>query len=62
MKREALLKLISESKPLLRTASPQQKIRLLRLIKEGLKQYNTQKIVLLQETETIVSCDYLEEK
>jgi hypothetical protein len=59
MKKEAILKLIAESKPLLSTATPQQKLRLLQLIKEGLKQASYKPVVLQENQKTP---DYVEEK
>lgn len=54
MKKESLYKLIAESKPLLKHATPQQKLRLLKLIRENLK-------VKKQIVENFNN-DYLEEK
>jgi|688.fasta_scaffold945198_3 hypothetical protein len=62
MKKEAILKLIAESKPLLSTATPQQKLRLLQLIKEGLKQASQVRPMVLQETEQPSNNDYVAEK
>ena len=56
MKKETLYKLIAESKPLLRNATPEQKLRLMRLIRESLNQSKPKPIVI-QENK-----DYLEEK
>ena len=57
MKKESLYKLIAETKPHLRTASPEQKLRLMRLIREGLKQYKKNVV-----KESVTNKDYLEEK
>lgn len=57
----AFLKLIQESRPLLQTATPQQKVKLLRLIKENyrlLKQESQSLPLLLVEE----NADYLSEK
>jgi predicted DNA-binding protein (MmcQ/YjbR family) len=62
MKRDQLLKLIRESRELVKTATPQQKIRLLQLIRESyqrLKESEQPKILVENESETQ---DYLEEK
>lgn len=55
MKKEALTKLILETKPLLRSATPEQKLRFMRLVKEALKQ---KKQLVTEEQNK----DYLEEK
>lgn len=60
MKKQAILKLITESKLLLSTATPQQKLRLLQLIKEGLKQHKY--VVSNKVHESKNTLDYLEEK
>ena len=55
MKKESLYKLIAETKPHLRTASPEQKLRLMRLIREGLNQYKKNNV-----KESVTNKDYLE--
>jgi gamma-glutamyl phosphate reductase len=57
MKKEALAKLIHETKPLLSSATPEQKLRLMHLIREALRQ---NKRMLVQENKQ--NTDYLEEK
>ena len=62
MTREQLLKLIRESRELVKTASPQQKIRLLQLIRESyqkLKANEQPKLLVEHEAD---NQDYLEEK
>jgi|688.fasta_scaffold230694_4 hypothetical protein len=59
MKKEALFRLIAETKPYLKTATPEQKVRFLRLVREGLIQYKKEKIV---ESVKNINADYLEEK
>jgi predicted DNA-binding protein (MmcQ/YjbR family) len=62
MKKEQLLKLIRESRELVKTASPEQKLRLLKLIRESyqkLKESQGPKILIEHEDE---AADYLEEK
>jgi len=63
MTRAQLLKLIRESRGLMRTASPEQKLRLLTLIRESYRSIQQQQQpVLLQETEQPLDTDYLDEK
>lgn len=62
MKREQLLKLIRESRELVKTATPEQKIRLLQLIRESyqrLKESQQPKLLVEHESD---DQDYLEEK
>jgi hypothetical protein len=62
MTREQLLKLIRESRELVKTASPQQKMRLLQLIRESyqrLKESEQPKLLVEHEAD---KQDYLEEK
>jgi predicted DNA-binding protein (MmcQ/YjbR family) len=62
MTREQLLKLIRESRELVKTASPQQKMRLLQLIRESyqkLKASEQPKLLVEHEAD---NQDYLEEK
>jgi hypothetical protein len=58
MKQE-ILQLIKESKPLLRNATLEQKIKLLKLIKESIKLQQEQKRIVVMETTV---SDYIEEK
>jgi len=67
MKRQDLVRLIKECRPLLKTASPEQKLRMLKLIREGYRKLNQPQEELpwiLVENEKIEdpSSDYLEEK
>ena len=62
MKRDQLLKLIRESRELVKTATPQQKLRLLQLIRESyqkLKESEQPKLLVEHEAN---AQDYLEEK
>lgn len=65
MNKQSLIRLIKESRELIKTASPEQKIRLLKLIKESykkLKESREQRPTLLVETPDTEIKDYLEEK
>ena len=64
MTKQQFLRLIRESKPLLKTASPEQKVKLLRLIRESYKMVNRPQLPLLlvEEQEVAAIQDYLEEK
>jgi hypothetical protein len=68
MKRQDLVKLIQECRPLLKTATPEQKVRMLKLIRESYRKLNqTEEEILpllLNEAEKIeeLNSDYLEEK
>jgi hypothetical protein len=63
MTRQQFLKLLRESKPLLRTATPEQKVKLLRLIRESYRRVQESQLpVLLNEHEELPDPDYLEEK
>lgn len=64
MDKAKLLKLIRDSKGLLETATPEQKVKLLKVIREGYKRIQEQNVpILLNETEkTDQNPDYLEEK
>lgn len=64
MTKQQFLRLIRESKPLLRTASPEQKVKLLRLIRESYKRMNQPQLPLLlvEQQELDEVQDYLEEK
>jgi hypothetical protein len=64
MTHNALLKFIRESRALLKTASPEQKIRILQLIKEGLQKIQetkTSESVILTENPEVPQ-DYIQEK
>lgn len=63
MTKAQLLKLIRESRGLIPTATTEQKVRLLTLIRESYRALQQQQQpVLLQETEHPQDTDYLEEK
>ena len=65
MTKQKLLQLIKESRDLIKTASPEQQVKLLKLIKESYRQIleSEQPMpVLLNEHEDDQSGDYLEEK
>jgi hypothetical protein len=63
MTKQQFLRLLRESKPLLRTATPEQKVKLLRLIRESYRKVQESKYpVLLNEHEELLDTDYLEEK
>ena len=64
MTRQQFLRLLRESKPLLRTATPEQKVKLLRLIRESYRKLNEPALpVLLVEHEAAEpDTDYLPEK
>lgn len=64
MTKQQFLRLLRESKPLLRTATPEQKVKLLRLIRESYRKLNEPVLpVLLVEHEvTEQDDDYLPEK
>jgi len=65
MSKQKLLQLIKESRELVKTANPEQKIRLLKLIKESyqrIRESQQPMPVLLNEHEDDQSADYLEEK
>jgi hypothetical protein len=63
MTKQDLLRLIKESRELVKTANPQQKIKLLKLIKESYQRLReAERPVLLNEHELDQSSDYLEEK
>lgn len=58
MKRQDLARLIKECRPLLRTATPEQKLRMLKLIREGYRKLNQPQEKLpyiLNEAETIIN-------
>ena len=61
MNTQSLITLLKESRPLLANATPQQKIRLIKLIKECLKKVKSENtgVSLLNEQ---VDSDYLSEK
>jgi hypothetical protein len=63
MTKQQFLRLVRESKPLLRTATPEQKVKLLNLIRESYRRVQeSQRPVLLNEHEELPDPDYLEEK
>lgn len=60
MTQDQLLKLIQQSRTMLESATPEQKIRLLKLIKEG---YKSLKQTVVESSESIeINNDYLDEK
>ena len=61
MSKAQLLKLIRESRQHLKTATPEQKVRLLTLIRESYAQIKQQKQVVAEEVEQ-PNTDYLDEK
>ena len=67
MNRRDLARLIKECRPLLKTASPEQKLRMLKLIRESYRKLNQPEKEIpwvLVESEKIEdsNADYLEEK
>lgn len=64
MTKQQFLRLLRESKPLLRTASPEQKVKLLRLIRESYRKLNepVPPQVLIEHEQAIADADYLPEK
>lgn len=63
MTKAALLKLIRESRALLKTATPEQKIKLLKLIRESYKKIqDTSELPQLLVENPADNGDYLEEK
>jgi len=61
MNKSQLLRLIKESRQLVKTASPEQKLRLLKLIKESYREIKQQQLIVEDEVESN-SSDYLDEK
>jgi predicted DNA-binding protein (MmcQ/YjbR family) len=59
MTKQQLRRLIRESRTLMRTATPEQKVRLLNLIRES---YRKVKADTLNEAHTQSNSDYLDEK
>ena len=59
MTKQQLHRLIRESRELMLTATPQQKMRLLKLIRESYKKIKAQSLTETTETSNI---DYLDEK
>lgn len=60
MKQDQLLTLIKQSRTMLESATPEQKMRLLKLIKEG---YKSLKQPVVESSESIeINNDYLDEK
>jgi len=73
MKRKELARLVAECRPLLKTATPEQRLRMLRLIREGYRRVKQDELpYLLVEREADMDAvlaenqrldsDYLEEK
>lgn len=64
MTRQQFLRLLRESKPLLKTATPEQKVKLLRLIRESYRKLNEPALpqVLIEQELPETDIDYLPEK
>lgn len=64
MTRQQFLRLLRESKPLLRTATPAQKVKLLQLIRESYRKLNEPTLpqVLIEHEQPETDTDYLPEK
>lgn len=58
MNKQQLRRLIRESRTLMRTATPEQKVRLLSLIRESYRKIKAQQLIESQSIDT----DYLDEK
>ncbi len=61
MNKLQLLRLVKESRQLIKTASPEQKLRLLSLIRESYKEIKKQQVIVESEVQSN-SSDYLDEK
>lgn len=61
MNKLQLLRLVKESRQLIKTASPEQKLRLLSLIRESYKEIKKQQVIVESEVQSD-SSDYLDEK
>jgi hypothetical protein len=61
MNKTQLLRLIKESRQLVKTASPEQKLRLLTLIRESYRQIKNQQVIVESKVQSD-SQDYLDEK
>jgi predicted DNA-binding protein (MmcQ/YjbR family) len=61
MNKTQLLRLVKESRQLIKTASPEQKLRLLSLIRESYKEIKKQQFIAEDEVKSN-SSDYLDEK
>lgn len=59
MTKQQLRRLVRESRTLMRTATPEQKVRLLKLVRES---YRKVKADTLNEAHTQSNSDYLDEK
>jgi hypothetical protein len=66
MTRQQLLRLVKESRAHLRTATPEQKVRLLKIIRESYRQIKSQKQAItetqVQTQSQTLNTDYLDEK
>ena len=62
MTRQQLLRLIKESRGLLRTATPEQKVRLLKIIRESYREIKASKKVVTENQSQTLNTDYLDEK
>ena len=61
MNKLQLLRLVKESRQLIKTASPEQKLRLLSLIRESYKEIKKQQVIVESDVQSD-SSDYLDEK
>ena len=61
MNKSQLLRLVKESRQLIKTASPEQKLRLLSLIRESYKEIKKQQFIAEDEVKSN-SSDYIDEK
>ena len=61
MNKSQLLRLVKESRQLIKTASPEQKLRLLSLIRESYKEIKKHQVIVETDVQSD-SSDYLDEK
>jgi hypothetical protein len=62
MTRQQLLRLVRESRSLLREATPEQKVRLLKIIKESYREIKSQRQTVTEIQSQTLNTDYLDEK
>ena len=62
MTRQQLLRLVRESRGLLRGATPEQKVRLLKIIRESYREIKAAKQVVTETESSVINTDYLDEK
>lgn len=62
MTRQQLLRLVKESRGLLRDATPEQKVRLLKIIRESYREIKAAKQVVTETESSVINTDYLDEK